>query len=482
MLVFHVFKSFGVKLEMFFLKLLPVCEKYITRLNTALASAKLPKLSRAQLLFLSTCISGIIITHSVCWKRFERSSFGQFCSEKLSKMFRRSNISWESLLYASVFNIFKTYDITSGILALDDTDNKRSKKTTAIHKAHKIKDKVSGGFINGQELLFLVLITDKITIPVGFCFYQPDPDFSEWKKQDKKLRKRMVPKSERPAKPSKNPDFPTKQESAIALIKQFKCSHEDIIVKAILADALYGSRGFVSRAILIYPDSQVISQVKSNQKIRMHGKYISIEEYFRRHSGVEQPLNIRASKEEIVTMNGARLYLKAHGCKRFIVALKYAGEEKYRYLMASNLTWRLTDIARAYTLRWLVEVFIQDWKSYEGWCQLAKQPGDEGSYRGVILSLMTDHCLLLHHEQKALIDNKLPAATVGSLRDLERAKAIVDSVEEVVNSQNTNLVVQSLKDAIENVIPLRESSKHMNGRDLGRLEPTPSLKHMAVAA
>ena len=133
MLVFHVFKSFGVKLEMFFLKLLPVCEKYITRLNTALASAKLPKLSRAQLLFLSTCISGIIITNSVCWKRFERSSFGQFCSEKLSKMFRRSNISWESLLYASVFNIFKTYDITSGILALDDTDNKRSKKTTAIH-------------------------------------------------------------------------------------------------------------------------------------------------------------------------------------------------------------------------------------------------------------------------------------------------------------------------------------------------------------
>ena len=83
--------------------------------------------------------------------------------------------------------------------------------------------------------------------------------------------------------------------------------------------------------------------------------------------------------------------------------------------------------------------------------------------------------------EKALIDNKLPAATVGSLRDLERAKAIVDSVEEVVNSQNTNLVVQSLKDAIENVIPLRESSKHMNGRDLGRLEPTPSLKHMAVA-
>tara|TARA_X000001036_G_scaffold435332_1_gene476378 strand:- start:82 stop:1530 length:1449 start_codon:yes stop_codon:yes gene_type:complete len=482
MLVVHVLESCRITLGMFFLKSLPVCKQYISRLNETLESAKLPKLNCAQSLFLSICISGIIITNSVCWKRFERSSFGQFCSENLSKMFRRSNIGWELLLYTSVLNIFKTYDITTGILALDDTDNKRSKKTTAIHKAHKIKDKASGGFINGQELLFLLLITDKLTIPVGFCFYQPDPDFSEWKKQDKKLRKKMVPKSERPAKPARNTDFPTKQESAIALIKQFKSSHESILVKAILADALYGSRGFVSKVILIYPDSQVISQVKSNQKVRMHGKYISIEEYFRRHSGVEQPLNIRGGKEEIVTMNGARLYLKAHGCKRFIVALKYAGEEKYRYLVASNMTWRLTDIARAYTLRWLVEVFIQDWKGYEGWCQLAKQPGDEGSYRGVILSLMSDHCLLLHHEQKALIDNKLPAATVGSLRDLERAQAIVDSVEEVVNSQNTNLLIQSLKDAIENVIPLRESSKHMSGRDLGRLEPTPSLKRMAVAA
>ncbi len=44
------------------------------------------------------------------------------------------------------------------------------------------------------------------------------------------------------------------------------------------------------------------------------------------------------------------------------------------------------DIIKAYVLRWLEEVFIQDWKSYEGWNQLAKQRGIEGSDRGVILS------------------------------------------------------------------------------------------------
>ena len=36
--------------------------------------------------------------------------------------------------------------------------------------------------------------------------------------------------------------------------------------------------------------------------------------------------------------------------------MKYEGETEYRYLVATDLTWRLTDIATAYTLRWLVGV------------------------------------------------------------------------------------------------------------------------------
>ena len=71
---------------------------------------------------------------------------------------------------------------------------------------------------------------------------------------------------------------------------------------------------------------------------------------------------IRGGKEEQVTMQAARLYVKAHGKRRFVIALKYEGEEDYRYLVASDMSWRHTDIVRLYTLRWLVEVFIQDWK------------------------------------------------------------------------------------------------------------------------
>ena len=43
---------------------------------------------------------------------------------------------------------------------------------------------------------------------------------------------------------------------------------------------------------------------------------------------------------------------------------------------------------------------MQDWKSYEGWSQLTKQPGDEGARHSVILSLLVDHSLFVHPDQQ----------------------------------------------------------------------------------
>ena len=91
-------------------------------------------------------------------------------------------------------------------------------------------------------------------------------------------------------------------------------------------------------------------------------------------------------------------------------------KRRYRYLMASDLTWRTLDIVQGHTLRWLVEVFVQDWKSHEGWSQLTKQPGEEGARRSVILSLLVDHGLFFHPDQHAQLKHHLPAYTVGSLR------------------------------------------------------------------
>ena len=266
---------------------------------------------------------------------------------------------------ASVLNIFEKYDITQGVLALDGTDNGRSKNTKKIAKVHTIKDKASGGFIKGQELTILVLISEKITVPVGFAFYEPDPMYRQWKKEDKILRKQRIPKKDRPEAPLPREAYPSPIEVGLNLLKQFASEHPQIKIKAIVADALYGANTFVTAASEIFQGVQVVSQARKNQQVKHRGQYMSIAEYFRCNAGVSKRLKIRGDKEQIVIMHGARLYLKAHGCRRFIIALKYEGETDYRYLLASDLTWRLTDIAAAYTLRWLVEVFIQDWKGYE---------------------------------------------------------------------------------------------------------------------
>ena len=120
-------------------------------------------------------------------------------------------------------------------------------------------------------------------------------------------------------------------------------------------------------------------------------------------------ISIRGDEAVSVLVSSARLYVDAHHTKRFVIALKYEQETDYRDLVASDLSWRTLDIVQAYTLRWLVEVFLEDWKGHEGWGQLTKQPDEEGSSRGLILSLLLDHCLLLHPHQR-------PAWNTNSLR------------------------------------------------------------------
>jgi len=89
-------------------------------------------------------------------------------------MFRKSKIAWNLLLIASVKQILEQHGIKEGVLAADETDKHRAKKTKHIYKAHKQKDKKTGGYVNAQTIVFLLLITSTVTIPVGFAFYMPD--------------------------------------------------------------------------------------------------------------------------------------------------------------------------------------------------------------------------------------------------------------------------------------------------------------------
>ena len=61
--------------------------------------------------------------------------------------------------YATLKALPRPYPGAEGCLGLDDSDKRRSKVTTQIAHVHKLKDKASGGFMQGQCLIFLLLIT-----------------------------------------------------------------------------------------------------------------------------------------------------------------------------------------------------------------------------------------------------------------------------------------------------------------------------------
>lgn len=201
---------------MFIGKTLPFVKAFVEELGKALTQ-KDPDagLTRIQREWVGFCLVAILVTNSVCWTRFERASLGTRSAKSLSWMFRQTTRFWHVVLQASVSVILSKYGITGGVIVVDDSEKKRAKQTTRIDKAHKVKEKKTGGFINGQNFVLILLVTPKVTIPVGVEFYMPDPAVTAWKKEEKRLKKRGIPIKKRPAKPQKNPSYPTIPEIAL---------------------------------------------------------------------------------------------------------------------------------------------------------------------------------------------------------------------------------------------------------------------------
>lgn len=460
----------------------PFVQTFVANLDEALGELNpTAKLTKLQKLWLGFCLTAILLTNTVCWAKFERASLGKYKIPALSWMFREAAIAWDYLLLVSVLLILEKYKITEGVLNVDESDRMRSKRTTRIHNVYKQKHKASGGYVNGQTVVLLLLVTESITFPVGFAFYRPDPAQTEWTKEEKRLKAAGVAKKDRPAKPNRNELYPTKTNIALGLLQKFRDAHANIKIKAILADALYGEAAFMDKASQIFNGVQVISQLRENQNIEYRGTKRNLKHYFNNtNHGVAVSVRIRGGKDVKATMSSARLKVSAHGKKRFVIAIKYEGESNYRYLVATDMTWRTMDIAQAYSLRWLVEVFFEDWKLYEGWGREAKQLDEKGSSRGLILSLLFDHCLLLHPEQMARIENKLPAYTVGSLQRKSQIDVLLEFVQSLLEHQNPSEKLKELGELVKDVFQLVPSEKHMIGKNLGRLETSVSLQYQAL--
>ncbi len=454
---------------------------YVSELSKSLSSVGGTSLTKHQRDWFVVVLMGLIVTNSFNWAAFSRRSLGMFKESGLRWMFRHAKISWARLLQASTSCVLKHYNTSKGVLILDDSDKVRSRNTTKIAGVHKVKDKKTGGWFNGQEFVFLTMTTDTVTLPVDFRFYIPDPAIKYWKVTIEAQKAAGVPKKNRAKKPGPNPQYPSKQVLALDMLESFAAKHPDIEIQAVLADALYGNASFMDKAAELTSCPQVISQLRKNQLVRPKRKKVSLTRYFARNQGVATTLSVRGGEERPVTMLAARLIVKSHNKKRFVIALKYEGEKDYRFIVATDLTWRHKDVARTYTLRWLVEVFIQDWKGHGGWNTLSKQHGMDGAMQGVTLSLLCDHLLLLHPLQSARLKNKKPGIPVGCLIEHINAASIIDGISHIVNAAQPKSEFEKFKQLMQESLPERNSSKHLAGRDLGRMEPTPSLKYQKTA-
>jgi len=462
---------------------LPFATHYVSELTDELRRLH-PEhlLSRLQQDWLSFCLTALLLTGSLNWAAFERMGLGRYRIGALSWMFRRAHLLWSHLLQASVSLLLRRLKLTHGVLGGDDTDRRRAKKTSRIYGAHKVFDKKIGGYFNGQCLMFLLRVTAKVTLPVGVGFYRPDPKQLAWKKEKARLAKAGVKPADRPKAPAKDPDYPGKAAIALSLIDAFHRNQPGFTVQAVLADAAFGSRAFMDAACAKAGCAQVISQLHSDPLVVFRNKEMSVKDYFAQHAGTLQPVRVRGGESLAMWVSSARLMVKAHGTKRFVIAVRNQDEAEYRYWVATDLSWRTLDILQCYTLRWLVEVFFEDWKLYEGWAGLAKQPDEDGSVRGLTLSLLLDHALLIHPEQRARLENGTPACTVGSLKQAAYAEALLQFVRKVLQEADPARMLERLAEKLKALFPLAPSGKHMNGRDLGRLEPSASLLYRAATA
>jgi hypothetical protein len=452
-------------------EILPFIKEYIEALNSQIEKESEEfNLSNSKKYWLMFCLMGLLITNKLSWKTWERLSCGRYSDAALSRMFRISLIPWEKLLEYSTRAIIEKYKLSTGVLIIDDTDISRSQNTKKIPWMQRLKDKVSGGYLDGQNIVFLVLATDHITIPVGFRFYVPDTALKEWGKENKRLKKKGVKKKDRLPCPERNPECPTKCVIAYKLIESFEEQFPDLVISAVLADALYGSSDFVNDIELLYPKTQVVSLLRSTQLIiNERGLLESLPSYFKGKRSKKRTINIRGRKKQAIIYIPAKLKVKAHGKKRLVIAVKFKDEKDYRYMIATDMSWRIEDVLQAYSLRWLVEVFIQDWKSHEGWSSMAKQQGTEGSFRGVILSLLLDHALFFHDDQKSSIKNKLPLVTIGSLTEKCRLEALLANIESIIDSDNIETELALFKEEMEIMATTRQSSKHLSGVGLAKV-------------
>lgn len=482
-LCFAFVRFTGVDMLNFYI--LPLVKNYIKLIHAEYCHQSNGKnITNKQKIWLAFSLSMMLLTNSINWNRFERFSLGSYKAKALSFMLHHANIPFELLFECGLRVLFKLFQITEGHIVADDTDHPRAKVTKTISFVFKSFNKKTGGYFNCQNLVFLVFVTNKITIPIGFKFYTPCPKIQKWKKSDKDIRKfnRDLPKDceikklKREKMPQRSDDHPSRMQIFRSLLSKFKKNFKDIQILSCSFDAAYASDENIRATEKLISNTLLISELACSINVSDKRRTCSIEKYFKAVPTRKEEILIRGFEKQEVEIKHARLYVPAHKRKLNIIALRYQGEENFRFIFTPQLSYRPKDVVQIFTYRWLVEVFFFDWKCYEGFGQAAMQQNDAGSLCGVNMSLLLDQCLLTHPEQIRRIENNLPACTVGSLREKINIEQHLEHIRALLLSENPSERIKTYAENIEQCFIFRDSKKHMSGRTFPEFKPDPKLE------
>lgn len=473
-----------------FLEALPAATALILSLNETLLVFQKQGLSKKQQSTLAIFLTGIVLNGTMNLSKISFICFGNISLAVLSAFVHRTTIPWMKIQFTMFFHILKSFDIKKFHIQIDDTDLGKSKIVKFLYGVFRTLHKPTNGFQNAQNIVLLTITAFSVTFPVAFKFYRPDPKLTQWHK-DKKASLKQKQKTGKATpigpKPKRSSEYPTKNEIAAQLLNRVKrwlfiaekMLEIEIKVISISADAAYLDPRLSKKIKTIFPGTQFISQIKSNQLVSSkNGKFMSAKSWFAKQGKPISHTGKLRNKEKYFEYHSARLHVKSHGRKLHIIALRYEGEEKYRFLAASDLSWRTLDIIRSYSLRWLIEVAIQDCKGYCGFGRRACLQGVKGAYVSVHLSLLVDCLLLTHSKQLDRFHSGQQLYTAGSIVDHFRCESNLATIKSILTSPDPMKRLGELTQILSKQLEKskRLSEKHVYDEDAFSMESNLQLK------
>jgi hypothetical protein len=337
--------------------------------------------------------------------------------------------------------------------------------------------KATGGWIQAQNIVFILLVTERVTIPIWFCFHRPA---TLTKEQKKITRKR----------PEKIKEFDHKYRTKVelacigfAVVSRILKRLENELRITLTVRCVSGDNGFASAPVQIAVSKwfhcAYLSKANPKQKVLVKNVEMPIESYFNRISSVTKTIQIRGHAVTI-EYRSARVFVSSFNRKVLVVSLRYNNEKSWQYLFGTDLTWTSESVIKGYGLRWLVEVFFEDWKQCDGWGAGALQRSVDGAVRGLFLSLLVDLFLLHYQHSNASLQEhgRVELCSAGTVVRQLQAKALHEAIEGILDHDNPRAKLNEIYDQMTSLMERRVSLKHAANFDADQLGPSRHLKNV----